>query len=289
MALPPVPDLQSNDSDRLRIRKQYRRRTVTTVLIFDTIGESGCKEDRDFLKMRCLVLACDYDGTLAHDGVLTGTTAAALDRFRATGRRLVMVTGRELPDLQSVCSVLDKFEWIVAENGAFLYRPADKFSRLLSGTASAQLAQKLAEANVRPLSVGRAIIATREPHDILAMELIKELRLELQVIFNKGAVMILPTGINKATGLAAALKEMKIMPHNMVGVGDAENDHAFLRLCALGVAVANALPTLKEQADFVTEGARGEGVTELIDRIIATDLTDLPLPNEPARASVPNG
>jgi HAD superfamily hydrolase (TIGR01484 family) len=100
--------------------------------------------------MKCLVLACDYDGTLAHDGVLDEPTAAALDRFRASGRRLVMVTGRELPDLQTVCKVLDKFEWIVAENGALLYRPSDYFSRLLC--PSAALAQKLGEARAEPPS-----------------------------------------------------------------------------------------------------------------------------------------
>src|SRR5204862_1297468 len=138
-----------------------------------------------------LALACDYDGTLAHDGVLDDATALALDRFRASGRRLLMVTGRELPDLQSVCQVLDKFEWIVAENGALLYRPSDRFSQILCAPASAALAQKLGEAQVQPLSVGRAIIATREPYETLVLESIKTLGLELQVIFNKGAVMVL--------------------------------------------------------------------------------------------------
>jgi HAD superfamily hydrolase (TIGR01484 family) len=226
--------------------------------------------------MRCLVLASDYDGTLAHDGVLDEATAAALDRFRASGRRLIMVTGRELPDLKSVCSVLAKFDWIVAENGALLYRPSDGFSQLLCAPASAALAQKLGEAQAQPLSVGRAIIATREPHETLVLELIKKLGLELQVIFNKGAVMVLPSGVNKATGLTCALKEMEVEPQSVVGVGDAENDHAFLSMCGLGVAVGNALPMLKERADLVVEGKRGFGVMELIDRILASDLQEIP-------------
>jgi len=226
--------------------------------------------------MKCLALACDYDGTLAHDGVLDDGTASALDRFRASGRKLLMVTGRELPDLQSVCQVLDKFDWIVAENGALLYRPSDQFSQLLCAPASAALAQKLGEAQAQPLSVGRAIIATREPHEMLVIESIKNLGLELQVIFNKGAVMVLPTGVNKATGLTCALKEMEIDPRNVVGVGDAENDHAFLSLCGIGVAVGNALPMLKERADIVLEGKRGFGVMELIERILATDLAEIP-------------
>jgi HAD superfamily hydrolase (TIGR01484 family) len=230
------------------------------------------------------ILACDYDGTLAHDGLLSEATAAALDRFRAAGGRLLMVTGRELPDLQSVCSVLDKFEWIVAENGALLCRPADGFDQLLCRAASAELARKLAEAGAQPLSVGRAIIATREPYETLAIELIKELGLELEIIFNKGAVMILPGGVNKATGLEAALDRMNVDPKDVVAVGDAENDHALLSMCGMGVAVSNAVVTLKEKADIVTKAARGEGVVELIDRLLADEMSEIHL-----RANQPTG
>ena len=123
-------------------------------------------------------LACDYDGTLAHDGVVGAETIAGLDRFRAAGGRLAMVTGRELPDLQSVCPVLDRFECIVAESGALLYRPSDGFTQLLCPGASAELAAKLAQAGAHPLSVGRAIIATREPYETIAFGLIKELGYE---------------------------------------------------------------------------------------------------------------
>jgi hypothetical protein len=63
-----------------------------------------------------------------------------------------------------------------------------------------------------------------------------------------------------------------LSPHNTVGVGDAENDHAFLAACECAVAVSNALPALKERADFVTRGDHGSGVTELIDHLIADDL-----------------
>jgi HAD superfamily hydrolase (TIGR01484 family) len=85
--------------------------------------------------MKWKVLACDYDGTLAHDGVLNADTASAIDRFRNAGGQVLMVTGRELADLQNVCQILDQFDWIVAENGALLYRPSDKFSELLCSPA----------------------------------------------------------------------------------------------------------------------------------------------------------
>ena len=105
--------------------------------------------------------------------------------------------------------------------------------------------------------------------------MIRELGLELQVIFNKGAVMVLPAGVNKATGLTAALEELNLSPHNAVGVGDAENDHAFLSLCECSAAVANALPPVKETADITTRADHGgAGVVELIDQLIADDLAE---------------
>ncbi len=106
----------------------------------------------------------------------------------------------------------------------------------------------------------------------MVLQTIRDLGLELQVIFNKGAVMILPSGINKATGLAAALKCMHISPDNVVAIGDAENDHALLESCGIGVAVANAIPLLKAHADWVTDGPSGEGVQQLVARLLADDL-----------------
>ena len=87
--------------------------------------------------------------------------------------------------------------------------------------------------------------------------------------------MVLPSGVNKATGLVAALAELGLSPHNAVGVGDAENDHAFLRVCECSAAVANALPAVKDTADIVMKGDHGAGVAELIDQMIANDLSDL--------------
>lgn len=225
--------------------------------------------------MRYLALACDYDGTIAHDGRVADTTIEAFVRLRNSGRKLILVTGRELDDLMSIFSRLDLFDRVVAENGALIYTPATKEEKLLGERPSEDFINDLARRGVGPTSVGRVIVATWEPHETTVLETIRDFGLELQVIFNKGAVMVLPGGINKATGLSVALAELGLSPHNTVGVGDAENDHAFLNLCECAVAVANALPMLKEKTDLVTAGDHGQGVEELINRIISTDLKEI--------------
>jgi hypothetical protein len=221
---------------------------------------------------RFLALACDFDGTLAHDGVVEMAVIEALHRCRRSGRMLVMVTGRELIDLKAIFPRLDLFDFVVAENGATLYRPSRGKERALAEAPSQIFVTALQSRGVRPLRVGRVIVATRAPQETAVLETIRDLGLELQVIFNKGAVMVVPSGINKATGLAAALTELAIAPSNVVAVGDAENDHALLDSVGLGVAVANSVPMLLERADLVTAGDHGKGVIELIDRLIENDL-----------------
>jgi hydroxymethylpyrimidine pyrophosphatase-like HAD family hydrolase len=222
--------------------------------------------------MRHRALCCDYDGTLAHDGHVADATIGSLVRLRASGRHLVLVTGRELEELKGVFPRLDLFTSVVAENGALLYEPATGEQRTLAEPPPPSFVMALRERGVAPLAVGRVIVATWEPHETVVLETIRDFGLELQVIFNKGAVMVLPSGVNKASGLAAALTALGVSPLQAVGIGDAENDHAFLKLCGCAVAVANALASVKQDADFVTAGSRGTGVQELIEEMLADDL-----------------
>jgi hydroxymethylpyrimidine pyrophosphatase-like HAD family hydrolase len=232
--------------------------------------------------LRYFALATDYDGTLAEEGVVHSETVAALERFVASGRRLVMVTGRRLDDLQRVFSRFDLFSRIVAENGAVVYVPETRETRVLEPGPKAAFVDALRARGV-PVDVGHVVVATWEPHQQAVLDAIKTLGLELHVEFNKGAVMVLPPGVTKWTGLAAALVDLKLSAHNVVGVGDAENDHAFLAACEVAVSVANALPAVRERSDWVTPSPRGRGVAELIDRMVADDLEGLSPRGESAR------
>ena len=223
--------------------------------------------------MYFLALATDYDGTLAKDGVVETATVDALRRLKELGRRLILVTGRELPDLQRVFPELALCDLAVVENGALLYEPGTGREMVVADSPPEAFVTRLRERGVEPLSVGRSIVATWEPMETIVLDTIRELGLELQITFNKGAVMILPAGINKASGLKAALHELGLSHHNVVAVGDAENDHAFLSICGCSVAVANALPAVKDTADLITDSARGEGVIELIELMLDTDLS----------------
>src|ERR1700722_4509235 len=221
--------------------------------------------------MRFRAIASDYDGTLAaEDGRGGRETLARLEQARESGRKLILVTGRELPSLRSVFSSMHLFDRIVAENGALIHNPGTGEQRLLCPAVSSELVTNLRQQGV-PLSVGECIVATVKPYDVAVSLAIRELKLKLQMIFNKESVIILPYGTNKSTGLSVVLSDLEISNESVVGIGDAENDHDLLNLCGCSVAVANAIPSLKLRADIVTVGSYGAGVLEVIRRLIDKD------------------
>jgi hypothetical protein len=229
--------------------------------------------------MRFRALATDFDGTLAHDGVVDDETIRALRRLRESGRKLLLVTGRELPSLFNTFPHSNVFDLIVAENGAVLCDPLTGSIASLAEPPPPALIEALEHANV-PLSVGHSIVATVTPHEHVVLQAIRDQRLEWHVIFNKESVMALPSDVNKATGLAAALRVLGLAVSEVVGVGDAENDEAFLKACGLSVAVSNALAQVKAQVDFTTAGARGDGVRELIERLLNGEIESVAGPTK---------
>src|SRR3954463_13745647 len=222
--------------------------------------------------MRYLTLVADYDGTLADNDRISEETAQALGRLRASGRRVIMVTGRRLNDLLAVCTCPKLFDLIVAENGAVVYEPSTRTEIVLANPPAKALVKALRARSVAPLEIGEVIVATLEPQRAAVQDVVWELGLEAQVIGNRGAVMILPAGVNKASGMEYALRKLGLSRHEAVGIGDAENDHSFLEACECAVGVKNATPSLKENVVFVTSNANGAGVRELIDALIEDDL-----------------
>lgn len=224
--------------------------------------------------MRYHCLITDYDGTLANHDHVSPEAVQALKRLRATSRKLVLVTGRQLEELKLIFPDYRLFDRIVAENGAVIYSPATQ-AMVLLGAPPPESLIKFLESRQVPLSAGHVIVASWEPHQDLLLQAIKSSGLEYQLIFNKGAVMILPPGVNKATGLHVALRDLQISEHNAVAIGDAENDNAMLLSAECAVAVQNALPQVNRIADWTTDKPCGEGVIQLIKRMIDDDLAQI--------------
>jgi hydroxymethylpyrimidine pyrophosphatase-like HAD family hydrolase len=212
-------------------------------------------------------LASDYDGTLADDGRVAEPTLSALQRLGGAGWRVLLVTGRLLDDLLTVFPDVAVCDLVVAENGGLLYAPGTGAQRALTEPPAPGFLEELRRRGVA-FSVGRTVVATTTAHESAVKDAIGLLGLNLELAFNKGAVMVLPRGVDKRSGLLAALQEIGLKPARVVAVGDGENDLPFMKLCGCSVALANAVPELRTSADLVTSAGNGQGVRELVDRLL---------------------
>lgn len=202
-------------------------------------------------------------------------TVRALELFCDSGRKLFLVTGRLLPELEALFPRLDLFDRVVAENGPVLFDPRTGEIAVLAARRSERLIAELRSRGVDEISEGMVVVAVWRKYEPQVVEAIRSAGLDLQLIYNKDSVMMLPPGVDKMSGLDAALLRLQISPERTIAVGDGENDAPMLVGCGCGVAVANAVPELMARADWVTVGERGAGVIEVIERVLGSKETAL--------------
>src|SRR5262249_55074604 len=209
--------------------------------------------------MRFQALACDFDGTLATADRLVPAAAAALGRARAAGVRVILVTGRTFFDLTRICAELDLFDVVVAENGAVLYFPA---SAMICDQGPAPPARLLAELDRRELyyHVGRVIVGTARQDEASVRAALAAAGASRAVVYNRSSLMLLPVGVSQGAGLERALAALGLSFHDVLAVGDAENDLALFEACGWAACPGDATPEVVARADWVFPGVDGEAV-----------------------------
>ena len=82
----------------------------------------------------------------------------------------------------------------------------------------------------------------------------------------------MPKGITKAYGISLLAKDLGIRAEEIMTLGDEENDLPMIEYAGLGVAMANAIPLVKEAADVVTDTNEQDGVAKAVEKYILTPL-----------------
>ncbi len=207
-------------------------------------------------------LALDYDGTLTTGGPPAAELLEALAAAREEGFAVVLVTGRILEELRAVFpGVESHFDLLVGENGAVL--GAGGRIHPLAAPVAPELDAELLARGV-PFRRGRVLLATSGDQDRILLDEMRRSGLDCQLVRNRGELMVLPAGVSKGSGLRHGLAYLGISPHSTLGVGDAENDIALLEACELGVAVGDAVNSLKARADVVLSEPNGQGILSLL-------------------------
>ncbi|HET92088.1 MAG TPA: response regulator [Chloroflexi bacterium] len=213
------------------------------------------------------ILACGIEGTLSKDGVVDDETWKMLHQAKAAGLSIILVTGQTLDVLTATTEYTRLCEAIVAEDGAVVYFPRRDAIALPFGRLAPSVIHHLESLTI-PLQRGKAIITTHVPHDMAILNALRQIGGGATVEYNRGAVMVLPPGATKGTGLCYALQEMGYSPHNVVACGDAENDHSLLEMAELAVAVSNAHPDIQARADVQLSHPDGMGIRLFIHDLL---------------------
>jgi hydroxymethylpyrimidine pyrophosphatase-like HAD family hydrolase len=214
--------------------------------------------------MKFCVLALDYDGTIARDGVLDPDVKAAILEARARGIVVVIVSGRILSDLRQAAGDLPFVDAVVAENGAVLALPNGQ-TKLIGSLPPQIFLNELRRRGIESRS-GQCIVEADAASAPQILEVIRQLELPLVLLFNRSRVMVLPQGISKGTGLREALNTLRLSVHNAIAIGDAENDHDLLAACEIGVAVSWGSAALQKEADEIVPGDGPPAVAAYIQR-----------------------
>jgi hydroxymethylpyrimidine pyrophosphatase-like HAD family hydrolase len=207
-------------------------------------------------------VAADFDGTLTEGARPDDAVLDTIAELRSTGIRVVLATGRILGELRHAFPDVDEhFDAIVAENGALISGPHGR--RLLADPVDDVLEDALLRRRV-PVRAGEVLLACDASHDFVVLEEIGRLGLDCQILRNRAALMVLPAGVTKASGLLEVLSDLGVSRHSTITIGDAENDRSLLEAGEYGVAVANAVDALKVHADMVLDEVDGPGVVQLL-------------------------
>lgn len=226
--------------------------------------------------MRYVAIAAGFDGTLARNGRCDARCVEALRAIAASGRKLILVTRRELRDVLQIFPEAGVFDYLVAESGAVMHRTATRQSTILAHAPPESFVQELRRRQITPLTVGSSIITTARTYEGEVAATIRKLHLDCELVTNEDTLIILPGGVSKMSGVRAALDELGLSAHNLVAIGNDASDLPLFDLAEHAVAVRNADEPLKRFADRTTEGADGEGFIKFARELIETDLATAP-------------
>jgi hydroxymethylpyrimidine pyrophosphatase-like HAD family hydrolase len=220
-------------------------------------------------KKRLRIFATDFDGTLSNDGRLSKSVARDLQQLTLAGFDLVLVSGRSIERLEDEEVNLKLFARIVAEDGATIFEPASGHEKLLARCPPDALIDDLRALDIKPLKLGRCIISTERKHEKIVAKLLKSRHPKFGILLDKNSISILPLGVNKHTGLQEALRMLRASSSETAAAGDAENDMDLLKSSAFPIAVADAIPEVKQAAAMVTRLGAGKCLPEIKARLMA--------------------
>ncbi|HEY3272186.1 MAG TPA: HAD family hydrolase [Methanocella sp.] len=230
---------------------------------------------------RIRLVLSDYDRTFT-DGTLhvAPGLAETIGRLRERGVLFSVVSGRKFPFMMDFYSSMDGLvDSFIAENGCIGYVKGCRQVICEAGHRD-ELLQTL-DREAIPYDAGDVVISVHARHQP-RLEQVLDGYPAYHLIRNVDSIMVLPRGASKATGIRWLMDMYCVGIGQMACIGDAENDLDMRGNCSLMGAVANALPAVKRESDYVCRESFGAGLLEFLEHI--EEMQDARWPRGDARA-----
>jgi hydroxymethylpyrimidine pyrophosphatase-like HAD family hydrolase len=222
-----------------------------------------------------MVIAVDVDGTL-YDGVEVAAEAVdALRQAHDDGHTLVIVTGRRWEELGHVVpAILGFVDRVVCEEGGVLVNVESGELTLLAEGVEADLVAGLRVAQVPYLDVGHVVVGAPATSLGLVTEVRDTVGSIRKIVTNKGSIALAPLGCDKASGLRAAIADLRLQDLPIVAIGDAQNDLPMLAIATIAFGVANSDDAVRASGVRLTTASFGSGVAEALREVLQRSETD---------------
>lgn len=243
------------------------------------------------------LLALDMDGTLLNDEqIITPTTVKWIQKAADAGVHVCLSTGRAFTSAYPYAEQLGLKTPMITVNGSEVWRaPYEIYRRSLMDPKLVQEMYELAKEDdiwFWAYSLDKVYKQDNWDDNVMGREWLKfgyyteddELRHKLLLrLQDMGGLEITnsspynleinPLGVNKAAGIKEVCKLLGLEMSQVVAVGDSLNDLAAIQQAGLGVAMGNAQETVKQEADAVVASNNNDGIAEVIQKYIFTEVT----------------
>ena len=251
------------------------------------------------------LIALDLDGTLLNsDGIVSEATKVHLQKLKEKGHIITIATGRILKDALIGTDGAEFANYIVCDAGAATFKNAEinkEWKEVYTQELSEDIVKNIASYYDKDKFLTINICDRNKIHhydqtvniteflenineiihvsvSFINNEFVDEylkiftekfpmLRVEImQDSFGKVKWLeIAQKDVEKYKGIVEVAKLEGISNENIIAFGDGLNDVEMIKKCGVGVAMQNALPEVKEQADYITSRTNNEnGVVEFL-------------------------
>lgn len=221
--------------------------------------------------------AVDIDGTLTENGggAIHLAALAKLRHLEKLGYHVIYVSGRSSIEAYVLAVFGGTTKIAVGENGGAITIAPQEHRLLASKEKCMQgynlLKKSLDGVEIKPVFPRMTEVVMQRTFDLTqGQKILEENNLELYLSDSKYAYHINEKGMNKATGLKAALQMLKLGPEQTVAIGDSDTDIPMFDACGYSIALGHAEENVKTSAKQVVKGREGTGLVEAID-LVALD------------------